>query len=125
MIRVMNLMIQLMKKFDKLNKLFKEKDYLKCEKTRKILEAYHLQTYFDKIEPDIKQLCEDISFHCKNTMSSALKFNKNNEISGMIVGTVYKYLNKNYDFSIFEDDPDLGSALLREYEEKKNRREYK
>ena len=112
-------------KSQKLNKLFKEKDYLECKETREILEALHLQTYFETAEKDMKDLLYNIDLYCKQTMASALKFNRNNEISGMIVGIVYKYIKKKYNFKIFEEKPELANSLLRKYEEKKSRREYK
>jgi hypothetical protein len=112
-------------KSQNLKKLFKKKDYLECEKTKEILEAFHLQTYFDTAEKDIKNLLYNIDLHCQQTMSSALKLNRNNEISGKIVGIVYKHIQKKYDFKIFEKQPELANPLLQKYEEKKSRREYK
>ena len=71
----------------------------------------------------MKDLLYNIDLHCKQTMASALKFNRNNEISGMIVGIVYKYIQKKYNLKIFEERPELANSLLRKYEEKKSRRE--
>ena len=109
------------KKVEKIKKL-KLEDFLNFPKTRKILEVEHLDNYFDNCEKDIIKLYSNIKKHCKEQMSSALKYDNSSKGIGMITGLVYKYIDKKYDLEIFEKKPELASSLIAKLEENKNKK---
>ena len=97
-------------------------DYLRCAKTRKILEDQHLEKFLETAEKDIIELYGEIKQHCKETMSSALKFDETNRGTALIAGLTYKYIYKEYDLEIFNQSPELARPLIAEEEKKKNKR---
>ena len=109
------------KKVEKIKKL-KLEEFLNFPKTRKILEIEHLDNYFDNCEKDIIKLYSKIKKHCKEQMSSALKYDNSSKGIGMITGLVYKYIDKKYNLEIFEKNPELASSLIAKLEENKNKK---
>jgi hypothetical protein len=109
------------KKIEKIKKI-KLEEFLNFPKTRKILEIEHLDNYFDNCEKDIIKLYSKIKKHCKEQMSSALKYDNSSKGIGMITGLVYKYIDKKYDLEIFEKNPELASSLIAKLEENKNKK---
>ena len=110
-----------LKKVEKIKKI-KLEEFLNFPKTRKILEVEHLDNYFDNCEKDIIKLYSNIKKHCKEQMSSALRYDNSSKGIGMITGLVYKYIDKKYDLEIFEKNPELASSLIAKLEENKNKK---
>jgi len=109
------------KKINKIKKL-KLEDFLNFPKTRRILEIEHLENYFENCEKDIIKLYSKIKKHCKEQMSSALKYDNSNRGIGMITGLTYKYIDKKYNLEIFEIKPELAGGLITKLEENKNKK---
>ena len=84
-----------LEKIDKIKKI-KLEDFLAFPKTRKILEVQNLDNFFENCEKDIKKYYSKVKKHCKEQMSSALKFDISSKGIGEITGLVYKYIDKDY-----------------------------
>ena len=110
-----------LEKIDKINKI-KLEDFLAFPKTRKILEVQNLDNFFENCEKDIKKYYSKVKKHCKEQMSSALKFDISSKGIGEITGLVYKYIDKDYNLEIFYENPELASSLLAKLQENKNRK---
>tara|TARA_B100000029_G_C17235890_1_gene837166 strand:- start:187 stop:573 length:387 start_codon:yes stop_codon:yes gene_type:complete len=110
-----------LEKIDKIKKI-KLEDFLAFPKTRKILEVQNLDNFFENCEKDIKKYYSKVKKHCKEQMSSALKFDISSKGIGEITGLVYKYIDKDYNLEIFYENPELASSLLAKLEENKNRK---
>ena len=110
-----------LEKIDKIKKI-KLEDFLAFPKTRKILEIQNLDNFFENCEKDIKKYYSKVKKHCKEQMSSALKFDISSKGIGEITGLVYKYIDKDYNLEIFYENPELASSLLAKLQENKNRK---
>ena len=79
----------------KINKIKKIKleEFLNFRKTRKILEVEHLDNFFDNCEKNICKYYSKVKKHCKEQMSSALKFDQSSKGIGKITGLIYKYID--------------------------------
>ena len=110
-----------LEKIDKIKKI-KLEDFLAFPKTRKILEVQNLDNFFENCEKDIKKYYSKVKKHCKEQMSSALKFDISSKGIGEITGLVYKYIDKDYNLEIFYEKPELASSLLAKLEENKNKK---
>ena len=108
-------------KIKKIKKI-KLEEFLNFPKTRRILEGDHLDNYFENCEKDIKKYYSKVKKHCKEQMSSALKFDQSSKGIGQITGLIYKYIDKKYDLEIFEKNPELASSLIAKLEENKNKK---
>ena len=110
-----------LEKIDKIKKI-KLEDFLAFPKTRKILEVQNLDNFFENCEKDIKKYYSKVKKHCKEQMSSALRFDISSKGIGKITGLVYKYIDKDYNLEIFYENPELASSLLAKLQENKNRK---
>ena len=110
-----------LEKIDKIKKI-KLEDFLAFPKTRKILEVQNLDNFFENCEKDIKKYYSKVKKHCKEQMSSALRFDISSKGIGKITGLVYKYIDKDYNLEIFYEKPELASSLLAKLEENKNKK---
>ena len=106
-------------KVAKLEKLFKLKDYIKNPTTKRILENVHYEKFSNSAEKDIYKLYLNIKKYCHGKQSSVLRSDNSSDGIGKIIGTTYKYINKNYSLEIFNEKPELAQPLIREYEDKK------
>lgn len=108
-------------RLEKLEKLFKFKDYINNPKTKKMLENDHMETFSNTAEPDICKLYSKIKKYCHGNQSSVLRFDNSSSGIGQIIGITYKHIIKNYSLQIFKENPELAQPLIREYEEKNNK----
>ena len=109
-------------KVEKIEKLFTEKDFLNCKRTKHILEIEHLNNYFSNVEPNINMLYDQKRAKCQGHGASILRFDKGDKIKGLIAGLVYKHIHKKYDLEIFKTNPELANPLIQKYNKKKNTR---
>jgi len=95
-----------------LEEYYKLNDFLACKETNQLLEYEHYNNYENQIEPQIIELYE---FFKKNLDNNGIRiFNKDNGGSaiGELVSLIYNNLNKNYDLTLFYQNPELAQSLL-------------
>ena len=107
-----------------LNEFYNLKDFLACPETMTILEEEHYNNYEKNTEPILKDFLNYFQMkHIENGTSifSRCDFGK---ASGELVAMIYNHLNKQYDLTIFYNNPELAQPLLElEKKEKKEKKE--
>lgn len=95
-----------------LEEYFKLKDFLACNETKKILEADHYNKYENQIEPEIINLYNFFKKNLDNNGINILKKDNGGSACGELISIIYNNLDKNYDLTLFYQNPELAQSLL-------------
>ena len=103
-------------------KHFTINDYLECNETRIVLEQNWNQD-FEDTEKELYDLFDKLMEYIQNNQYDFLSLADNVHASDF-VSLIRHHLERNYDVSIFENDPDLANPLIKKYDDIKKEREY-
>lgn len=88
------------------------KDYLKCPKTREILEKRWFWKFCKRCEKDIWNFYEQEQIYSQETCASILFHDNANTFAGHLSALVFDYIEPQYDLTIFYDFPHLAQPLI-------------
>ena len=89
-------------------------DYMSCGATRSILITNWQQKFDDNLEKDIENIFNSHYEYLKGTMSNVLyRADEHHAID--LVSLVQHHLVRDYDMSVFYEDPDLAAPLLSDF----------
>jgi len=100
-----------------LKKKFKLEDYLKCAKTREILEERWWWKFCKQCEKQLWNFYEEEQIEQNAKASSILHYDKYNSYAGHLSAIVFKYIEPQYDLQIFYDFPHLAQPLIDTFED--------
>lgn len=90
--------------------------YLKCGKTRDLLKTDYLLKFHEQLEPKLDAIFRKYFEECKGTGTNIMYRAEENHF-GDFSNLVFVNLYKNYDMSIFEENPHLAKPMVSMLEE--------
>lgn len=94
---------------------FTENDYLKCKETRNIL----IDNFHSKFENDLEDKLKDLFlnyFYNLNGKFSSVLYRAEEEHVNDFIELIKYHISRNYDISIFKDNPELAEPLISQIE---------
>lgn len=95
---------------------FTLEDYMDCKSTKDILLTNWRQQFSDNLEEKIETIFNDHFSYMKQTSANILSRANKNHISDL-VSLVSFHVTKEYDLSVFMDNPDLAQELVDNFNE--------
>ena len=102
---------------------FSLEDYLKHPETKAILEQMHLWAFTKKCEEDIINYYVNDAKKAAASDASIFAYDPGGHHAGTLAGLVYKYIEPEYDLTVFYDYPHLAQSLIEDHESIKQREE--
>ena len=89
-------------------------DYMSCNATRDLLMANWQEKFDDNLEKNIEEIFETHYEHLKGVMSNVLYRADKHHLHNLL-SLVQHHLVKDYDTSIFYENPDLADPLISDF----------
>lgn len=105
--------IERLKKWDNI-KHFTEYDYLSCPETKSILHTTWNQQ-FNAIEPQLEELFSEYMNNVKEQTLDVFSL-ADNVHEGDFISLIRHHITREYDISVFEEDPSLADPLVSKYD---------
>jgi len=102
------------------------KHFWDYKSTREILKNNFVQTYKDVAGAEIMEFYNSERYECRRRQMNLFSF-KDNSNGGMLESLIFNHLDKNYDITLFYDNPDLARSCISYYKDhqpKKEKRVY-
>lgn len=102
---------------------FTLKDYIKHPETKAILDQMHIWGFTKKCEKEIIDYYRNSTRRAAASDATIFAYDYGGHHAGTLAGLIYKYIEREYDLSIFYDYPHLAQPLIEDHESIKQREE--
>ena len=87
-------------------------DFLKCDKTREILEQNWFYEFNRKYEPEIEKIYESERIYCQENTSTLFYYDRCGSFVSHLTTMLFEYIKPRYDLEFFYNNPNLAKPLI-------------
>ena len=95
---------------------FTEDDFLQCDDTREMLENEFLWNYQKNMEPLLEKFYLERRSDMYDNGTTIFYYDVHADFFSELNGIIFRHLRKEYDFSIFLDNPSFANPVIAKYE---------
>lgn len=95
---------------------FTEDDFLQCDDTREILENEFLWKYQKNMEPLLEEFYLERRSDMYDNGATIFYYDVHADFFSELNHIIFRHLRKEYDFSLFSDNPNLANPVIAKYE---------
>ena len=99
-----------------IKEILTEDDFLKCDDTREILENEFLWSYQKNMEPLLEKFYLERRSDMYDNGTTIFYYDVHADFFSELNEIIFRHLKKEYDFSIFLDNPSFANPVIAKYE---------